>query len=774
MRLIFVPKHQRLVNQCYPTGRTPDKKPKSSETSYLLYYVNSRRSKLQKVSSYLLKRSRSDISRRKIGNISVTLDLMNKIINSCKENLNVFINDFFNIMINVLSNNNFNNDSSIVELLEACFGSICSNVDATLLNSDPAFVKYYSSFIELFFNIVDNKIHNDDLLVELCMDISVTTNLASNPKLNHFINKAVTFTIVKFQERNPRYKAYSLEPQIKSTLTRRLSRTQTRMIGLDNAMDIIESDSTVKVLQSFFNTTETDKLNLSLRSLLACQQKTPNKELLEFVCNGIPVQLRYIVILLLIRQLKETATKTEHDIIDPIISLKLISSLLESDVSLVGLSVLDIMKKLLNFQLENFRNVDIVYECRVAIRNLSHKNYYKGQTSDILYELLVGLKSFEIAGQKHMEGREDENQVKLQILSTDINEIIKFKSEPSIDLELFIEMCPFLKENVIALFNIVDNQSPGPFIITKLFSSISQIESETLQKNLMDKVFEKYGKYALLSGLNYFLETSKVPSYVYYLYHMESAKFLNLNDYASQTQYKREAGALFTKDDLLNYYSDPGSNKYSKKGADVLLSRKDLGSTTDLISDSQLRSTSYDANSATTVSNSFNGDALNINKNHQVPELPRNKGSIYRFVSDDIRSFNTMRTTTPKITDLKNAIAGKSRGNKSKSNSRSLRGSQSVKSRVTDITFLLSELKSTHLDEEVGKIRDPDEEDIVGLDKIDVARSQSTKIKARKGQRASLAANDLIELYEGEEDNFEDATQDIEVMPSRGKIFSST
>lgn len=94
MRMMFTPKHQKLVNQCYPTGRTTDKKPKSSETSYLLYYVNSRRSKLEKVSTYLIKRSTSDLNHRRIGNIAVTLDLMNKIVLHCKENLNVFVKDF--------------------------------------------------------------------------------------------------------------------------------------------------------------------------------------------------------------------------------------------------------------------------------------------------------------------------------------------------------------------------------------------------------------------------------------------------------------------------------------------------------------------------------------------------------------------------------------------------------------------------------------------------------------------------------------------------------
>lgn len=150
MRMMFTPKHQKLVNQCYPTGRTTDKKPKSSETSYLLYYVNSRRSKLEKVSTYLIKRSTSDLNHRRIGNMAVTLDLMNKIVLHCKENLNVFVKDFLYIMNKVLSNNNFNNDVSVVELIELAFSSICQNLDDVLCNGDMEFVQLYQNFVDLF------------------------------------------------------------------------------------------------------------------------------------------------------------------------------------------------------------------------------------------------------------------------------------------------------------------------------------------------------------------------------------------------------------------------------------------------------------------------------------------------------------------------------------------------------------------------------------------------------------------------------------------------
>lgn len=63
------PKHQVLVLKCYPrtTKGAVDVKPNSSELSYLLYYAASRKSKFQKVGSFLEKKTASDVWRLRIG-----------------------------------------------------------------------------------------------------------------------------------------------------------------------------------------------------------------------------------------------------------------------------------------------------------------------------------------------------------------------------------------------------------------------------------------------------------------------------------------------------------------------------------------------------------------------------------------------------------------------------------------------------------------------------------------------------------------------------------
>jgi len=72
------PKHQVLVLKCYPrtTKGAVDVKPNSSELSYLLFYATSRRSKIQKIGSFLEKKTASDVWRVRIGyEIFVTIDM---------------------------------------------------------------------------------------------------------------------------------------------------------------------------------------------------------------------------------------------------------------------------------------------------------------------------------------------------------------------------------------------------------------------------------------------------------------------------------------------------------------------------------------------------------------------------------------------------------------------------------------------------------------------------------------------------------------------------
>lgn len=66
------PKHQVLVLKCYPrTNKTTiGVKPNSSELSYLLFYLISRKTKINKVGEFLEKKTASDVWHQRIGYVS--------------------------------------------------------------------------------------------------------------------------------------------------------------------------------------------------------------------------------------------------------------------------------------------------------------------------------------------------------------------------------------------------------------------------------------------------------------------------------------------------------------------------------------------------------------------------------------------------------------------------------------------------------------------------------------------------------------------------------
>ncbi|SCU78361.1 LAMI_0A04368g1_1 [Lachancea mirantina] len=725
MGLIFTPKHQKLVNQCYPTGRTPDKKPKSSETSYLLYYVNSRRTKLEKVSTYLVKKSTADLNHRRIGNITVTMELMNKIVCHCRENLNVFVKDFLHIMIKTLSNNNVNNDIGVLERIEETLSSICRNLDGALCNGDAEFIDLFKTFFNSYLPTVTERVHDSNLVLKGCTDISVVSNLAMNPQGSELLSEAAELALKSFQDRNPTYKIRSLD-NTEQVINRRLTRTQTHALGLDDLPE--DTDWAVRALQAFFNTSETDKLSLAIRVLLKILLKTPNKELLEFICNGIPVHLRYTVILIFIRNLSD-----ENG--DAVTILKLVSSLLVSEVSIIGLSVLDVMRVLLNMQSANGSSREICHQCSLTIADLNKKTYYKDQTSDMFLEVLSRLK-------------DDKTKENRAIFEEDLQRLLESTTNATLSLDLFFDLTPFT-DSYMKLFQLVSNSVSGAFTISKLFSLIDSMSSVNAQQHLMSEAFAKFKSITLLSGLRHYLFTAATPSSAYYIYHAEAARFLGLEDYNSQTSHKKAISELFSRDDLLNFYSDMGTNKYSEKGKRILLSKEPMLSTTDLISNASPEQQQQQQHAANP------NDVPGIDNQLTYPEVTPTKPY-------DARSLKTLRYTTPKVRDLKN-LNGNSAGNPSVNNL--LRASQSVKSHITNITFLLSELDS---DANELKIQDPDEEEIA-LERSEIARSQTVRLSTIEGKGSKRLSVPI--KVTPETDEFTDAQEEVEAPSTRGKLF---
>ncbi|KAL3453249.1 hypothetical protein BJX65DRAFT_318618 [Aspergillus insuetus] len=142
------PKHQILVLKCYPQYQkgVQEVKPNSSELSYLLYYVSTRRSKLPKVSAFLEKRAARDVWRRKIGNVQVTLQILSALIEKVPRDLPIFARSVLTVIETVLRSR----DISMVEDSIATFETFCRHQDMAALSAEQDFANQYQEVVRIY------------------------------------------------------------------------------------------------------------------------------------------------------------------------------------------------------------------------------------------------------------------------------------------------------------------------------------------------------------------------------------------------------------------------------------------------------------------------------------------------------------------------------------------------------------------------------------------------------------------------------------------------
>ncbi|KKK19831.1 hypothetical protein AOCH_006251 [Aspergillus ochraceoroseus] len=149
------PKHQLLVLKCYPQYQkgVQDVKPNSSELSYLLYYVSTRRSKLPKVSAFLEKRAARDVWRRKIGNIQVTLQILSALIEKVPRDLPIFARSVLTVIETVLRSR----DIFMVEDSIATFETFCRHQDMAALSAEQDFANQFREVVRIYAGFADEE-----------------------------------------------------------------------------------------------------------------------------------------------------------------------------------------------------------------------------------------------------------------------------------------------------------------------------------------------------------------------------------------------------------------------------------------------------------------------------------------------------------------------------------------------------------------------------------------------------------------------------------------
>lgn len=81
------PNHIKLVRDCYPHSKTAVE-PESNALGKLTFYTRRRPVKLSKVGKALLKRSQK--GSESIGHLCITLSILKKLLDECRNDVNVF------------------------------------------------------------------------------------------------------------------------------------------------------------------------------------------------------------------------------------------------------------------------------------------------------------------------------------------------------------------------------------------------------------------------------------------------------------------------------------------------------------------------------------------------------------------------------------------------------------------------------------------------------------------------------------------------------------
>ncbi|KAK7205241.1 hypothetical protein BZA70DRAFT_176987 [Myxozyma melibiosi] len=427
MRNKFRPKHQRLILQCFPGGRASEKHPNSSELSYLLYYVSTRRSKLLKVGRFLERKAKSDVWHARTGNVQVILDISRALIDRCPTDLNLFADFIISILTTVLNTN----DLAMCQYSEATFRSFCKHHDGGLLADDQVFLQKFINLLKLYMSIGhrSSAAHDDSwTLISLRAAKSISSSEAlysSNGQLQEQI-KIIAPSILDqlYSDTNDNLFAINARLQALTAAStgkgdsehslNNASASQRRSVDVETAGngDVDDDEASLLALQSLrklFESSDSGPPQVRYSSLAVVRYILAHSKneswatsMVDLMAQWTPVQSRFVIL----RSLLEILTVLPNDEMkQKLVITKLISSLLSSSVNLAGLSVLDVLHIIFSqilslIELEpngilkspDRERRELVERLAVAAGDLASHIYYSNQIADMVTEVLVNMR----------------------------------------------------------------------------------------------------------------------------------------------------------------------------------------------------------------------------------------------------------------------------------------------------------------------------------------------------------------------------------------------
>ncbi|KAF6062761.1 UME domain containing protein [Candida albicans] len=395
---LFQHKHQKLILQCYPAGKAVDKKPNSSELSYLLYYASTRRVKLEKVINFLKDKTHHDVGRNRTGNLQVTLAIIQELIKKCSENLNVFAFQVCYILQSIANTK----DLALCKNVVKTFGVLCENLDGGLFTGDKEFIKIFTEVFQTLVSFGKDRsgvTQYDWQMISLMAINDISSCLSYNAAVGKkFIALSIPVLLQFIIANNPQS---SILQRLKSNLHveddgKRLSRAHSQKSHSKIAQQIDDdftndsltlTDITEKAfssMKSFFNTNAASQISEVTRAVVQ-----------HNILNGTDLDLSTLLATLG-RINIEGNTKSNYNM--QFQYARYLLGLLSSRVNMIGLSVSDIIQQLLSLQADLILKASDLDKSEISILtdiysdcicSLTTHIYYFDQVPDSIQEILI-------------------------------------------------------------------------------------------------------------------------------------------------------------------------------------------------------------------------------------------------------------------------------------------------------------------------------------------------------------------------------------------------
>lgn len=398
------PRHQRLVLQCYPDGQAADKKPNPSELSYLLFYVNHRRVKLEKVGPFLEGKCYKDVSRGRQGNVMVALDIFAKLIEECHEDLNLFAQNVVNVLLDVVNSG----DLMLCQHSNKVFALFCEYHDGGLFLGDPEFVRSFKQLLETYVNMArtaagPNHVQWKIVGLEAAKSIAGSAAIATQTGSTS-ISPIVHLLLSSLHESQSDLEA--LDQSLDVAVDAGSKRNSMHQDAINNFIHDETPEKQVRylsfhALRTFFDTTSVVQIQSATRAIVTyiINSNVPEDwatALVVIVAKWAPVQFRFVILVSLVEML---VAMSPNNVKSELVVSALIHALLSSTVNMVGLSVMDILGSLLNKQAAIIKhaqsNVDsgspfeeLIDKLSACMISLGTHIYYADQISDMVGEVL--------------------------------------------------------------------------------------------------------------------------------------------------------------------------------------------------------------------------------------------------------------------------------------------------------------------------------------------------------------------------------------------------